>query len=84
QNSSVIPPVLTDMPVTGEESGRVDQVCEQIADVFEEEVKISVNTLGETLQPVFTVIIGFVVIFLFISLFMPLVTMIQEISSAGV
>lgn len=82
-NSHVIPPVVADMLVTGEESGRVDMICEQIAEVYEEEVKIAVNTLGEALQPLFTVIIGFVVIFLFIALFLPLVSMISQISSAS-
>ena len=84
QNSRVIPPVVADMLVTGEESGRVDLICEQVADIYEEEVKIHVNTLSETLQPVFTVIIGGVVLFLFIALFLPLVSMIENISAANI
>jgi len=84
QEERVIPPVVTDMFVTGEEAGRVDQIAEQIAEVYEEEVKIAVTTLGETLQPVFTIFVGIVVIVLFIALFFPLVTMIDQIASAGV
>lgn len=80
----VIPAVVADMFVTGEESGRVDLVCEQIADVYEEEVKIAVDTLGETLQPIFTVVIGIVVIVLFVALFLPLVTMIEGLSGSSV
>lgn len=82
-HSDVIPPVVADMFVTGEESGRVDVVTEQIARRYEEEVKISVSTLGEALQPIFTVIIGIVVIILFISLFMPILGMIEQITNAG-
>jgi type II secretory pathway component PulF len=81
--SDVIPHVVTDMFVTGEESGRVDQVAEQIATVYEEEVKIAVAGLGEMLQPVFTVIVGLVVMALFASLFYPIVSMIESISSAS-
>ncbi len=84
QEEKVIPAVVTDMFVTGEEAGRVDQIAEQVAAVYEEEVKIAVSTLGETLQPVFTIFVGVVVITLFIALFFPLVTMIDQISSAGV
>lgn len=84
ESSDVIPPVVTDMLVTGEESGRVDAVCEQIAAVYEEEVKIAVNSIGEAIQPIFTVIVGLVVIILFIALFLPLVTMIDQISGAGI
>lgn len=82
--SDVIPAVVADMFVTGEESGRVDAVAEQIADVYEEEVKIAVSSLGEILQPVFTIIIGIVVMSLFIALFYPIVSMIESITAAGV
>jgi type IV pilus assembly protein PilC len=83
ESEHVIPPVVTDMLVTGEESGRVDVVCEQISEVYEEEVKIAVSSIGEAIQPIFTVIVGVVVIILFIALFLPLVTMIDQISGAG-
>lgn len=83
RHANVIPPVVTDMLVTGEETGRVDAIAEQIAQVYEEEVQIAVNTLGELLQPIFTVIIGVAVIALFFCLFLPLVSMIEQISSAG-
>jgi len=83
QAEPVIPAVVTDMFVTGEESGRVDAVAEQIAHVYEEEVKIAVTSLGETLQPVFTVFIGIIVMILFVSLYYPIVSMIESISSAG-
>ncbi|HPO12094.1 MAG TPA: type II secretion system F family protein [Candidatus Hydrogenedentes bacterium] len=80
-NADVIPPVVTDMLVTGEESGRVDAIAEQIADIYEEEVRIAVNSMAEVLQPIFTVIIGGAVAALFISLFYPIVSMVQQISS---
>ncbi len=82
-HADVIPPVVTDMFVTGEDTGRVDAVAEQIADRYEEEVKISVATLGEALQPIFTVVIGIVVIILFIALFQPILGMIEQITNQG-
>lgn len=84
KNAKVIPAVVTDMIVTGEETGKVDAVCEQISTIYEEEVRIAVDTIGELLQPVFTVLIGIVVMILFFCLFLPLVSMIEQISSAGV
>ncbi len=82
--SSVIPHVVADMFVTGEESGRVDAVAEQIADIYENDVRIAVSSMAEVLQPIFTVIIGGAVATLFVSLFYPIVSMVQQISSAGV
>ena len=78
----VIPSVVTDMLVTGEEAGRVDSIAEQIAAIYEEEVEIAVNTLGETLQPVFTIFIGVVVMILFAALFLPIIGMIQQLTGA--
>lgn len=83
-SGGVIPEVVTDMFVTGEETGRVEAVCAQISKVYEEEVKIAVGTLGEALQPIFTVIIGVVVMFLFVALFLPLVSMVNQIAGAGI
>jgi len=83
--SGVLPEVVVDMFVTGEESGRVDAVAEQIADIYEEEVNIAVAGLGEALQPVFTVIVGVAVLVLFVSLFLPLINMIDQLgNTAGV
>lgn len=80
-----IPPVMTDMLVTGEDSGRVDDVADQIAEIYEEEVEIKTQMLGEALQPVFTVIVGIVVMILFIALFLPLITSMDQLAgSAGV
>jgi type IV pilus assembly protein PilC len=82
-NRKVIPDVVTDMLVTGEEAGRVDAITEQIADVYEEEVEIAVATLGEALQPVFTLVIGIIVVILFGALFLPIIGMIQQIGNAA-
>lgn len=82
-SSNVIPPVVADMFVTGEEAGSVDQIAEQIADIYEEEVNIAVNSLGEALQPVFTLMVGFAVIILFVALFYPIVSMIEKISAGA-
>lgn len=79
----VIPDVVTDMLVTGEEAGRVDAVAEQVANVYEEEVEIAVNTLGETLQPIFTIFIGAIVLILFAALFLPIIGMIQQLGNAS-
>lgn len=83
-SADVIPPVVADMLITGEESGALDKIAEQIAEIYDNEVQIAVNALGEALQPVFTVIIGLIVVTLFISLFYPMISMIEQISNASV
>lgn len=81
--SGVIPDVVVDMIATGEESGRVDAIAEQIAEVYEEEVRIAVSGLGEALQPVFTVFMGGIVLLLFAGLFLPMIGMIDQLGKTG-
>ena len=83
QSAPIIPHVVTDMFVTGEESGRVDAVADQIGEVYEEEVEIAVGALGEAIQPLFTILVGAVVAILFASLFGPIVAMVNQLTSAG-
>ncbi len=83
-SADVIPPVVADMLITGEESGSIDKIAEQIADIYDNEVQVAVNTLGEALQPIFTVIVGIIVVTLFISLFYPMISMIEQITNASV
>ncbi len=84
QCAPVIPHEVTDMIATGEESGRVDVIADQIADVKEEEVKIAVSTIGEAIQPIFTILVGVMVIILFAALFLPMVSMMEQLGAGGV
>ncbi|MCC6154927.1 MAG: type II secretion system F family protein, partial [Candidatus Hydrogenedentes bacterium] len=77
--SGIIPPVVTDMLVTGEDSGQLDQIAEHIAETYEEEVNITIGTIGELIQPILTVFLGVVVLVLFVSLFLPILTTINEL-----
>ncbi len=81
--SGLIPPVVSDMLVTGEESGQLDQIAEHIADTYEEEVNIAVSTIGDLLQPIITIFIGIVVLTLFLALFVPMITMLNQLMAAG-
>ena len=76
----VIPAVVTDMLVTGEESGRVDIVADQVADVYEEEGKIAVATVGESLLPIFAILVGIIVLIIAVALFLPMISMMDQLS----
>jgi type IV pilus assembly protein PilC len=83
QASGAIPPVVTDMLVTGEEAGKVDVIAEQIADVYEEEVDIVVGTIGDLLTPVLIVFMGAIVLVVALAFFRPLIEMISAIQDGG-
>ncbi|GMV98861.1 MAG: type II secretion system protein GspF [Candidatus Hydrogenedentota bacterium] len=83
RNDHVIPGVVIDMLVTGEESGKLDDIAEHVSKVYEEELNIAVSGLGELIQPVLTIIIGGVVMGLFLALFLPLITALDSIMNQG-
>ena len=83
ERQGLMPGVVVDMLMTGEESGSIDTISDQIADSYEEEVGLAVDALKESLQPIMVVTLGIIVGTLVIAMFMPLVTLIEQISSAG-
>ena len=79
--ADIIPPVVADMMVTGEESGRLDSIAEQIADTYEEEVNIAIATLGDALQPILTIVLGIIVGLVVLSVGVPLISMIEQLGA---
>lgn len=83
ENADIVPPVVTDMLVTGEETGSMEQIADVVADTYEEDVEIAVATLGETLLPAIVLFFATVVVLLAIALFRPMVEMLNAIGSSG-
>ena len=79
----VIPPVVTDILVTGEESGQLDQVAEHIAKTYEEEVQVDINTLTDLLPVFLVVVLGLAVLMLVLGFFLPLISSIDQLTSAS-
>ncbi len=78
----LVPPVVTDMLVTGEESGRLDKIANQVADVYEEELRLHINTLADLIPPAIALVMGAVVLIVALSVFLPLISMIEELQQA--
>jgi len=83
EKKGYLPGVVVDMLLTGEESGSLEKVSDQIADTFEEEVEIAVSGLKEAITPIFVVGMGFVVGGLVLAMFLPLISMIETIAGGG-
>jgi type IV pilus assembly protein PilC len=81
RQSQVVPPIVTDMLSTGEESGALDRVALQMAVIFEKEVETSVNTLKSLIEPVMILGLGLVVLFLTLSFFWPYISIINQMTA---
>ena len=72
--------LVVNMIDVGEETGELDKMLLKIADNYEEELDVAVASLVSLLEPVMVVLLGGLVGFIVIALFMPLVQLIQSVS----
>lgn len=72
--------MVTNMIDVGEETGALDVMLYKIADVYDEEVEVLVDSLISLLEPLMVVILGLIVGFIVIALFMPLIELLNNLS----
>lgn len=83
EESKLFPPMVVHMIGVGEESGSLDFMLQKIADFYENEVEAALASLTAALEPIMIVGLGFIVGFIVVSMFMPLVKVIQSLSSGS-
>jgi type IV pilus assembly protein PilC len=66
------PSMVVQMIAVGEETGAMDTMMSKIADFYEDEVAASVKALTSILEPLMIVVVGAMVGFIVISMYMPL------------
>ncbi len=79
RTSSVCDALVVNMIDVGEETGELDKMLLKIADNYEEEVDTAVGGLISLLEPVMVICLGGIVGFIVIALFMPLVSLMQNV-----
>ncbi len=77
--SGVFDPLLVNMIDIGEETGELDKMLNKISDNYDLDVDVLVDSLSSLLEPVMIVGMGAAVGFIVIALFMPLVSIIQNL-----
>jgi type IV pilus assembly protein PilC len=78
--SGAFPPLVVRMVSVGEESGELDNMLIQIANDYEEEIDITVSGMTSLLEPVLIVLMGLIVGFIVIAMFLPLFTLARLIT----
>ncbi|MBQ5561080.1 MAG: type II secretion system F family protein [Lachnospiraceae bacterium] len=81
QESGVFPPMLFQMTRIGEETGNIEGMLEKIADYYEEEVENTTAALTSLLEPMIIVVLGFLVGFILLSIYMPMLGMYSAIEN---
>lgn len=75
----LFPPIVSQMLSVGEETGQTDKVLIKVAEFYEEEVDISINSLSTIIEPVMIVIMGGLVGLIAASVMMPIAGMATSI-----
>lgn len=81
--SRLFPPMVVHMIAVGEESGSLDFMLQKIADFYESEVEATLASLTAALEPILIVVLGFIVGFIVIAMFLPLIKVIEGLSQGN-
>lgn len=72
--------MVVNMVDVGEETGELDKMLYKVADVFDEEVAVLTDSLMSLMEPLLIICLGGMVGFIVIALFLPLISLIQNLS----
>ncbi len=71
--------IVVNMVDVGEETGELDKMLIKVADNYDEEVETAVASLISLLEPLMVVVLGSIVGFIVVALFLPLVKLIESV-----
>ncbi|MCX5658750.1 MAG: type II secretion system F family protein [Planctomycetota bacterium] len=72
--------IVVNMIDVGEETGDLDKMLMKIADNYDEEVDVMVDSLVSLLEPIMVVLLGAIVGFIVVALFLPMVKLISALT----
>jgi len=70
--SGLFPPLLVEMVKVGERSGELEQMLERVADAYEHEVANSLSQMTTVLEPVMTLTMAGMIVFMMMAVLMPI------------
>ncbi len=80
-DTKIFPPMVISMVEVGEETGKLPEMLEKIADTYDEEVDNSVSALTSLIEPLMIVLLAVIVGSIVVALFMPLVKIIEKMGA---
>ena len=70
--AGVFTPVVLQMIAVGEESGALDDMMKEVADMYQSEVEYELKTLAQQIEPILIISLGIMVLILALGIFLPL------------
>ena len=79
-NKRILDDMVINMVDVGEETGELDTMLYKVADTYDEEVAVLTEGLMSMMEPLLIIVLGGIVGFIVIALFMPLISLITNMS----
>ena len=70
--TGVFTPVALQMMLVGEESGSLDDMMDEVADMYTREVQYDLKNLGAQIEPILIVLLGILVLIVALGVFLPI------------
>ncbi len=74
---AIVEDLVINMVDVGEETGELDVMLYKVADYYDEEVRTLTDGMMKLIEPVMIIVLGLVVLFIVVALFMPLIGLIS-------
>ena len=81
--TGVFNPLVLQMIAVGEESGSLDELMQEIADMYQSDVEYDVKTLGAQIEPILIIFLGVLVLILALGVFLPMWDMSSVMLNGG-
>ncbi|HSV73001.1 MAG TPA: type II secretion system F family protein [Chthonomonadales bacterium] len=75
EESGQFPSMVTHMIAAGEESGNMDEMLNQVCEFYDRDIDYAVERLTRMLEPLLTIVLGVIVGFILMALYMPIFSM---------
>jgi type IV pilus assembly protein PilC len=79
-NQRILDDMVINMVDVGEETGELDTMLYKVADTYDEEVSVLTESLMSLMEPLLIIVLGGIVGFIVIALFLPLISLIDTLS----
>ena len=81
RQAKIVEPMVVNMIDVGEETGELDRMLNKVADTYDDEVEALVAGMVSLMEPVMVITLGLIIGFIVIALFMPMVALLDNMSS---
>ncbi len=72
EQTKQFPPIVTRMIAAGEESGNLEEMLSELTRFYERDIEYTVQKLTRLIEPLLTVVVGAIVLFVLLALYMPI------------